>query len=114
VSINANYVTLQDGRTISARSETTGLDIENNPDAGRSGSISITARDNFRLLGGSHVSVETKEVNAGSVDLEVGKLVHLRDQSSLTTSVAGGTGDGGNITIDPVFVVLEEASEMVK
>jgi large exoprotein involved in heme utilization and adhesion len=113
VSINASNVILHDGSTISARSTTTGLDIENNSDAGRSGSISITARDNFSLLRGSSVSVETDEANAGSVDLEVGSLVFLSDQSSITTSVAGGTGDGGNITIDPVFVILDGASEIV-
>ena len=50
--------------------------------------------------------------------MEVGSLLHLRDGSSITTSVAcPGTGaclgDGGNITIDPVFTVLDGGSRIV-
>jgi large exoprotein involved in heme utilization and adhesion len=41
----------------------------------------------------------------------VGDLLHLRNDSSITTSVAGGRGDGGKITIGnliaPTFVVLD-------
>jgi large exoprotein involved in heme utilization and adhesion len=91
----------------------TGLDTENNPEVGRSGSISITARDTFRLFNGGRVSVETAQANAGDIILNVGRLLHLRDQSSITTSVAGGQGDGGNIFIDPVFTVLDGGSEIV-
>jgi len=40
-----------------------------------------------------------------------GEIVLLRD-SEITTSVTSGTGSGGNITIDPVFVVLD-ASRIV-
>lgn len=37
----------------------------------------------------------------------MGSLLHLRD-SSITSSVAGGTGNGGNITIsNPTFTVLD-------
>jgi hypothetical protein len=33
-------------------------------------------------------------------------LIHLQD-SQLTATVGGGTGDGGNVTIDPEFIVLQ-------
>jgi len=35
-------------------------------------------------------------------------LLYL-SHSQVTTSVAGGSGTGGNITIDPVFIVLDSS-----
>jgi hypothetical protein len=113
IAVTARDIDLADGGIISAESTSTDLDIETNPDTGLSGSISITATDTLQLLNGSSISVQTESANAGNIDLSVGNLLHLRDQSSITTSVAGGTGDGGNITIDPVFTVLDGASEIV-
>jgi large exoprotein involved in heme utilization and adhesion len=40
-------------------------------------------------------------------------LLHLRDQGSITTSVAGGEGKGGNIILNSVFVVLDEGSRII-
>jgi large exoprotein involved in heme utilization and adhesion len=113
IAVTARDIDLADGGIISAESTSTDLDIETNPDTGLSGSIPITATDTLQLLNGSSISVQTESANAGNIDLSVGNLLHLRDQSSITTSVAGGTGDGGNITIDPVFTVLDGASEIV-
>jgi len=105
--INATNIDLRDGASILSQS------TSENPDAGQSGEISIRASDTFRLFNNSQVSVETAQADAGNINLQVGSLVHLRDQSSITTSVAGGTGDGGDITIDPTFVVLDRGSEIV-
>jgi large exoprotein involved in heme utilization and adhesion len=41
--------------------------------------------------------------------LKVGDFLHLMS-SEITTSVKGETGNGGNITIDPQFVVLDRSS----
>jgi large exoprotein involved in heme utilization and adhesion len=43
----------------------------------------------------------------------VGSLLHLRDQGSITTSVAGGEGNGGDIILNSVFVVLDEGSSII-
>jgi filamentous hemagglutinin family protein len=107
IDVDATNIELRDGSGIFAESFNT------NKEAGESGSISITVRDSFRLFNGSSVSVKTEQANAGSIDLQVGNLLHLRDQGSITTSVAGGAGDGGNIFIDPVFTVLDEGSQIV-
>jgi len=48
--------------------------------------------------------------NAGSVTLEASHLVHL-DGGFITTSV--GSAAGGNIAIDPVFVILENGSRIL-
>jgi filamentous hemagglutinin family protein len=112
VTVNATDIELRDGATISAESFGRGLGIALHPDAGHSGNISIHASDSLRLFNGSRISVETEEANAGSIDLKVGHLLHLRG-SRITTSVAGGAGDGGNIIIDPVFTVLDGGSQIV-
>ena len=64
-------------------------------DAGVSGSITINATDTLRLDHGA-IRTQTASANGGNVTLKVGHLFDLR-ASTVTTSVAGGTGSGGNI-----------------
>jgi filamentous hemagglutinin family protein len=103
VTINATDITLQDGGRISAE----GIG------AGQAGQIFIKALDSIRLVNGSQISVATAQADAGDITLEVGDLLHLRNGSRITTSVAGGTGKGGNITLNSVFVVLDEGSSII-
>ncbi|MGH8594369.1 MAG: hypothetical protein ACREV3_11080 [Gammaproteobacteria bacterium] len=103
LTIDAKDIELSNGGEISAESFWTG----------ESGRIFIKAFDNLRLVNGGKISVATTQANAGDIELDVGFLLHLRDQSSITTSVAGGQGDGGNITIDPVFTVLDGGSSII-
>jgi large exoprotein involved in heme utilization and adhesion len=84
VKINATDITLQDGGRISAE----------------------------RLIFTESGSVGT-QVDAGNITLEVGNLLHLSNDSSITTSVTGGTGKGGNITLNSVLVVLDEGSRII-
>jgi large exoprotein involved in heme utilization and adhesion len=108
VTINATEITLQDGGRISAESFDTGL----------AGQIFIKALDSLRLFNGSQISVATTQANAGDITLEVGNLLHLSNGSGITTSVAGGRGDGGKITIGdliaPTFVVLDGSQIVAK
>jgi large exoprotein involved in heme utilization and adhesion len=105
-------IELSNGSSISARSLSEDLDIalSNDRDAGKSGQVTLHATDSLRVPNGSSISVETEQADAGDINVNVGNLVHLRNNSQISTSVAGGRGDGGNITIDPNFVVLDEAS----
>jgi hypothetical protein len=102
LTITAADILLHSGSTISAISF----------GAGESGAISITALNDLRLFNDSRISVATTQANAGDINLNVGFLLHLRD-GSITTSVAGSQGDGGNIFIDPVFTVLDGGSQIV-
>ena len=75
-------------------------------DAGQAGGIIVEATDTLRISGGS-VSARTERADAGDVEVRVGRLVDLQD-GAITTSVANGTGGGGNIFIrNPRFVVLD-------
>ena len=83
MKINATDITLQDGGRISAEAES------------------------IVVLGAG------TQADAGNITLEVGGLLHLSNGSSITTSVAGGEGSGGNIAIGSVFVVLDERSSII-
>jgi large exoprotein involved in heme utilization and adhesion len=96
ISIEAGSIELSNGGTISAESFL---------GPGLGGQIIIKAHDNL-LLSDSTISVETTQADAGDIDIQAGSLLHLRD-SRITTSVAGGLGSGGNINIDPRFVLLD-------
>ncbi len=48
------------------------------------------------------------DASGGSITLNAKSLVHLND-STITTSVIGGAGGGGNITIDPDAVVVQNS-----
>ncbi len=128
VTVKADRLAIRDGARIAASTFGTGRggsiaitarDIElsdrggifatslSSSDSAVSGNIFIQARDSLRIFDRGEISVETTQANAGDINLNVGTLLHLRDNSAITSSVADGQGDGGNITIDPTFVVLD-------
>jgi hypothetical protein len=72
---------------------------------GDAGDITIHAGRTFRSIN-SAVSSEASQASGGNVTLIAEDLVHLTN-SQLTTSVAGGPQTvGGQILIDPRFIVL--------
>jgi filamentous hemagglutinin family protein len=90
--------TLNNGSSISASS--TG--------AGNAGNISINAGQLLDILGNSSVKTETVQTSGGNIDIQAVDRVRLVN-SSISTSVLGGMGSGGNITIDPDVVVLQNS-----
>ena len=57
----------------------------------------------------SKVTVGTEQADGGDITLNATTLIHLID-SQITATVKGGEGKGGNISIDPNFVLLENSS----
>jgi large exoprotein involved in heme utilization and adhesion len=96
ITVNANQVQLNNGASISASS--TG--------PGNAGNIQIAASDSLVMQNHGSITTATAQSDGGNITLQVGRLVQLTD-STITTSVQGGTGNGGNITIDPQFVILQ-------
>ncbi|MFC5357743.1 filamentous hemagglutinin N-terminal domain-containing protein [Azospirillum himalayense] len=97
VTIRAGDLLLRRDGTVSAESEGTGT----------GGSVVITATDEL-ALDGAAIRTQTTTANGGDITIQVGRLLDLHE-SAITTSVAGGTGSGGNIVIDPPFVVLDDS-----
>jgi hypothetical protein len=91
-------VRLLDGASVSAKSS----------GAGDAGSVTITALETLRLAD-SIVSTEATQADGGNIAL-MAKHTVLLTNSQLTTSVESGTGSGGNISIDPQFVILRSSS----
>ncbi|MGE0415440.1 MAG: filamentous hemagglutinin N-terminal domain-containing protein [Acetobacteraceae bacterium] len=72
---------------------------------GNAGPITVSARQ-LSLRDGASISTEALGANGGNIHINVMDMVYLQD-SAVTTSVNGRLGDGGNITIDPQFVILD-------
>ncbi|MFQ5936000.1 MAG: hypothetical protein ACE5LB_06305, partial [Acidiferrobacterales bacterium] len=98
VILSAQDLALASGGSVTASSTGSGL----------AGDINISLADSFQSDGGL-VTTEALAADGGNITLHAPNLVHLAN-SSITTSVQGGAGAGGNITIDPAFVVLNNST----
>ena len=98
IAIQARQVQLTGGAIISAESTGTG-------DAGN---ITLTTQDHVLINQGSVVTRAT-QADGGNIQITAPTLVRLRD-SAITAEVGGGASTvGGNITIDPQFVLLQNS-----
>jgi hypothetical protein len=95
VVLQAPTIQLTEDATISARSTGTGT----------AGTIRIQAGEHFHSHHG-RVTTTTVQAGGGTLALQAGKLVYL-SASELTTSVRGGGGDAGNLSITSPFTILE-------
>ena len=75
--------------------------------AGEAGDIFISLSDAFRSSSGL-VTTEALSSDGGNITLNAVNLVDLLN-SSITTSVGSGSGAGGNINIDPQFVIVQNS-----
>jgi large exoprotein involved in heme utilization and adhesion len=95
LTLQARTAQLRDGATIAASSTGTG----------NAGNITITVTDTFRSER-STVTTEALHADGGNIQMTAPSMVRLRD-STITATVGGGPETiGGNITIDPAFVIL--------
>lgn len=87
----------------------TGISAVAEPGAtGKAGNINIQVGDRFESFQGS-VSASASQSDGGDITINATNMVYLV-QSSIETAVQGGAGAGGNITIDPQFVVLNKST----
>jgi filamentous hemagglutinin family protein len=96
ITIDPQYVTLEDGATIAVGSLGSGL----------GGNISILA-NYLSLINGSSITASTANTNGGNIDLNVPSILLLRYASNITTTAgkASAGGNGGNINIKAGFIV---------
>jgi filamentous hemagglutinin family protein len=97
VNVSANSLTLSDGATISSSSLGSGL----------AGNISIALGDSL-ILSGASIATQAISSDGGNITITAPRLIQLAD-SRITTSVGSDAGRGGNIFIDPQFVVLQNS-----
>jgi filamentous hemagglutinin family protein len=97
IHIGGTSVILNNGTSVSATATGTG-------DAGN---INISAGDQF-VSRNSVVTTQAAQADGGNIVVRAGNLVQLVN-SRITTSVGSGAGNGGNISIDPQFVILQDS-----
>ncbi|MBF0158943.1 MAG: filamentous hemagglutinin N-terminal domain-containing protein [Magnetococcales bacterium] len=101
IQINTQRIEMAGQSTIASNStSTTGQ-------AGQAGSITLTATDNLHLHD-SEISSKSEQGGGGDIWVLVRDKIDLTD-SAITTSVKGGDGGGGNIFIDPVYLILRRS-----
>lgn len=98
VSVSARDILMGGGGVISSESR----------GSGNAGGIAINAANSLRLLPGSAITTEATSADGGDITIKAASLVYLSG-SQITTSVNTSTGKGGNISIDPAFVVLDNS-----
>lgn len=106
IGIQAGNVNLANGGIISAQSSGSAAALAGQP--GNAGSVNIVVGDTLRMSGGT-ITTAAAEAAGGDITItHTGSLLHLTN-SQIATSVNGGDGQGGNITIgaelDPVNLV---------
>jgi large exoprotein involved in heme utilization and adhesion len=80
--------------------------------SGNAGNLQIHADDTFRSRN-SAVSTSSDLSGGGKIDLSAGQTVELVD-SQITTTVQGGAGDAGNITLGPRYVILNDSQVIAR
>jgi filamentous hemagglutinin family protein len=102
-----NNILLYDSSSISAGTESSASN------AGPGGSLFIQSNDSITLKNNSSFTAESSYAAAGDITVDTKNMFYLLN-SEVTTSANAGLGSGGNIKIDPIFVVLNHSNIIAK
>jgi filamentous hemagglutinin family protein len=109
ILLDAQSVTLRNRSFITSTSDLLATGNAGTITIGVPATISSPARPVGRLtLENSRIATEAESAEGGDINILASQIVYLLD-SSIKTSVHGGSGSGGNIFIDPQFVVLNSS-----
>jgi large exoprotein involved in heme utilization and adhesion len=97
ISLSGHDILISDSGTLSAKSTGTG----------NAGNITATATESFKMYNSS-ITTEALLSDGGNITVNANTLVYLSN-SSITAAVGSGLGNGGNIDIDPIFVILDSS-----
>ena len=101
INLSAQSLTMTNGATITASSTNTG------PNPGNAGDILINAGQSLEMRDSS-ITTQAKQASGGNINIQA--VDHIRLVNSVvSSSVADGPGGGGNISIDPQVVALQDS-----
>ena len=95
IDIDVNHLYLTKGSKISASS-----------DQGNAGNLKLLVRDTLLVENGS-ISMESQGSDGGNITITSPGYLRLT-HSSISTSVKAENGNGGNIILQPTFIVLDD------
>jgi len=98
IDVAADHMTLSAAGAISAESS----------GDGDAGDINLALGSRLDLTDGGAVTTQAVRSDGGNISVQAREMVQLID-ARLATSVGQGMGDGGNIDIDPDFVILDNS-----
>ncbi len=103
ITMNVESLTLANSSEITSSSRGTGAN------AGDAGNITIQSGSTV-LLNDSSITTEASEASGGKIVVNAPEMIRLTN-SRISTSVKGvaGDSDGGNISIDPQFFILQNS-----
>jgi len=96
LEVQANRLIIKDEGTISANS----LGI------GNAGNIQVRANA-IQIKDNGNISTSAEYATGGSIAVDAENLLYLRN-GQITTSVGSGAGNGGNILLNPQFIVMDK------
>jgi filamentous hemagglutinin family protein len=101
VNVRARSLFLQDNAVISAQSR----------GRGNAGMITLSLRDRLEAID-SQILTTSTQAAGGNIAIAA-RMIELRGNSDLTTSVLSGTGSGGNITLGAQAIVALADSDIL-
>jgi filamentous hemagglutinin family protein len=98
--------------TLAKRSKITSSSLGTEPNAGDAGNITIQSESTV-VLNDSLITTEARAASGGKIEINAPEMIRLTN-SEVSTSVKGvaGESNGGDISIDPQFVILQN-SQMI-
>ena len=107
INVSVGNLTLSNGAAVTAES------ISNSVDAGNAGDIQLTAVDTI-LIDKATVTTEAAQASGGNIKLTAKEMIQLVD-STISSSVQGDeTTGGGDINLDPDFIILQNSQILAK
>ncbi len=78
--------------------------------AGTDANITLNVQETLKLSNGSQISTNALgNASGGNISITAPNIVLLKDQSSISAENPGGTGNGGNVSIETNFFVAAQA-----
>ena len=75
---------------------------------GNAGHISVHVNDFLQIQKGE-IKTKTNSADGGNIKISSPGYLYLTDEGTITTSVNAEDGNGGNITLNPEFIVLDKS-----
>ncbi|MBF0428710.1 MAG: S-layer family protein [Magnetococcales bacterium] len=103
INLNGSIVRIINNSNISANSSFAEMN------AGKAGIISLLSDGAIFLDNKSLISSSSENSGGGDIFVRAINMLHLRN-SAITTSVKGGSRNGGNIDIDQMFFIMDHST----